>query len=256
MEELMVINPSPRRRRTGGRRKHRSAAQRRATAKLVALNRSRKRHSNPRRRARSHAVARRRSVHVNPRNPIRRARRYKTSGRFRSGGSGIYRYYTNPRRRRRRNPSMRGMFGDLGGQLMGAATGAAGAIGVDLAMTNLPLPAMLKTGRIRYLTAGAGAILLGMIAGLAGFRRIGTDLARGSLTVTLRDAIKEVAAASGFNLGYYSAAPVFSYPTPGGQNLRGAGGMGRLGVFMPSTSTAAREREARQMGEIGVYFHR
>jgi hypothetical protein len=182
MEELLIVNP--RRRRARGKRKGRSAAQRAATRKMIAANRSRRsRRSapsmsiNPRRRRRSRSRASARRYRRNPATPA------LLRG-FRIGGTDPMRIVQN------------------------AAIGAVGAIALNAVLSRLPLPMMLMTGRVRYLTQGAVAIGLGMLA--ANFKLVGSQVAaqaaEGALTVTLADAIKDFAAAAGFPLagmGYY-----------------------------------------------------
>lgn len=177
MEELLIVNPRRR------RRKGRSAAQRAATRKLLAFNRAR-------RGARRNPVA----ALANP----RRRRRHRMSS-----------------RRYRRNPAAFSLrrFGTIGGQapmriIQNAAIGAIGAIALNAVLSRLPLPATLMIGRTRYLTQGAVALGLGMLA--ANLKFVGVQMAaqaaEGALTVTLADAIKDFAAAAGFPLagmGYY-----------------------------------------------------
>jgi hypothetical protein len=99
---------------------------------------------------------------------------------------------TNPRRRRfiraRRNPRILsgGMGGFFSNSLMPAAVGAAGAIGVDMAIGNLTfIPATWKTGTMLSVTRvglslGVGA-LVGMIAG----DEYGEQAAAGGIVVAL-----------------------------------------------------------------------
>lgn len=176
MEELLIVNPRRRRRSRKARArsgKRRSAAQRAATRRMIAANRARR------------------------------------------GGS--ISFAANPRRRRRsyrRNPAaLLGNFGKINSQqpmriIQNAAIGAVGAIVLNTVLSRLPLPAMLVTGRTRYLTQGITALGLGMLA--ARFKLVGGQMAaqaaEGALTVTIADAIKDFAATAGFplaGLGYY-----------------------------------------------------
>jgi hypothetical protein len=105
--------------------------------------------------------------------------------------------------------------------IQNAAIGAIGAVALNAVLSRLPLPMMLMTGRTRYLTQGAVAIGLGMLA--ANFKLVGAPIAaqaaEGALTVTLADAIKDFAAAAGFPLagmGYYlPGVGVRAAPSPG-----------------------------------------
>lgn len=105
------------------RRSRRTAAQRRATAKMLAARWGTRRAS-----------------------PVRRRRRRTMS-------------VARVRRHYRRNPSPR--IGNVMGLLTNAATGAAGAIAVNAVYGMLPLPATLKTGNMAHVTKAAIAIGLG-----------------------------------------------------------------------------------------------
>lgn len=155
MGQLMLINPKK-------RRKTRTAAQKRATAKMVSANRSRRR-TKPR-------------LASNPA-PVRRRRRTTSVAAVKRRSS----------RRIRRNPIG---FSGITGSLMNAGIGAVGAIAVDTAFSFLPIPLDFKVG---YKGAAAKAALaLGV--GIFGGKIIGKDtagkLAAGSLTVIAYDLVK------------------------------------------------------------------
>jgi len=227
-EQILLINPIPRRKKAGvkSRRKspvsstrkrsavmakrkvarRRTAAQKAATRRLVALNRSRRK---------APAKRRRRSPDHNPigapyrgistmSNPIRRRKR-------RPNPISVVRR----RVRRSRNPLNSGLVGSL---LMPAVWGAGGALALDIAWGYLPIPATIKAGPLRYLAKGAGAIALSMIAGKATSKRNADLLGIGALTVIVHDAAKEALTKAaptlkmdgvGYyvnGLGYYSPA--------------------------------------------------
>lgn len=191
MEELLLINPSKRGKRKTKSRKHRSAAQRAATRRLVALNRSRRAGSSSPKRRRS---ARRSTPITYAANPVRRRRRAHSTHRRVST------------RRYRRNPT--GLFGNLVPMVTDAAIGAAGAIAVDVAVGLLPLPANLKTGLLGTVTRGAAAVALGTVGGMIMPRRVAKQMAAGSLTVTAYGALKgflatNVPALGLSGMGYY-----------------------------------------------------
>lgn len=198
----MLVNPSARpskrkkskrkaktRAKTKGKvktmaKKRRSAAQRAATKRLVALNRSRK--SPARRRRRSSSPAK-----VKYRNRTRTVTKYRTR---------------RPARRRvvaRRNPSARGIINQM---IMPAATQATGAIALDVLMgyTQGFLPAQLTSGPAKALVKGVAAIGIGMVVGKFGKRKFGKDMALGALTVTLHDLMRSTLeqAAPQVQLGY------------------------------------------------------
>lgn len=90
------------------------------------------------------------------------------------------------KRARRRNPRARVFTQrNLTDYAMAATVGAAGAIALDVVLSYLPLPAILKTGIPGKITKGAAAIALGAVANASGLVKTGTarDMAVGALTV-------------------------------------------------------------------------
>ena len=171
-------------------------------------------------------------------NPRKRRRRRKTTTKRRrrrrnprpsyvSGSSVVRR---NPRRRRRsrarrRNPRRRPMMrmGNLGqifqDSVMPAVTAAGGAIGMDIVWNMLPIPLTFKTGPVRYLAKGIGAIGMGMVAGMFFPARTAQAFTSGALTVVAYEGLKEAMAVwmpqlalsaydinEGYGMGYPSAA--------------------------------------------------
>jgi hypothetical protein len=154
MSELMLINPRKRR-----RKRKMSVKQRRYFGKRVSARK---------RRRRSVVAA-----------PLRRHRLYKT----------------NPHRRHkryRRNPSLRGFrpMAFMKDTLMPSAVGAAGALGLDMLLGFVPLPDMLKTPTMRPIVRIAGAVGIGIVAGMVTNKRIGEQVGAGALTVVLYDTLK------------------------------------------------------------------
>lgn len=188
-ETLMLINPK--RRSASGRKKPRSTAQKAATKRLVALNKSKR---APTRRA----------------NPIRRR---KTT----------HHAVATTARRRRRHHNPISMHKPLA-MLMPALYGAGGALVINAAMNYLPLPAMLTTGRVRYATKFGLALLIGTF----GKKVLGAKaqaMAEGAMIVTMAEALKDiVGGATGLQLGdsdgisYISPAQLAAY-TDGGSNF-------------------------------------
>ena len=142
-----------------------------AIIKLVNPKRRRRRRSSPR--ARAHRTIHRnprrrhsrRRVHSNPK-PRRSFRRSKRSG-FLSGGGGLVK-----------------------GTLMPAATGAAGALAVDMALGFLPLPANLMTGMLRPVVRLGAAYGIGKLGGMVTNKRTGHLMMAGAVTVIAYDIIK------------------------------------------------------------------
>lgn len=201
MQEILLVNPARRPSKRRKSTKRASPAQLRARAKFAAAARARSKKgaavmSNPKRRTRRA----KRSVAVRHRNPIRHA---------------------NPKRRthrRRRNP----IGGDLRATslLKGALVGALGATAVNTVLGQVSgmLPATLTTGNMAYLTRLGAALGLAALAGKMGAKRaMVAQMAEGSMTVTLHDAIVSLSGGMGMQLG----------------------GMRGLGVYMPGRGAQA-----------------
>lgn len=112
------------------------------------------------------------------------------------GTKRIRRRKLNPRVRRRRRHNPRGMFGlpsfsGIMDQVMNAGLGAAGGLGLNLALSYIPLPDALKTGWARHGVRLVGALGLGALA-----RRFlgakGNAVAAGALTIVVYDIAKQV----------------------------------------------------------------
>lgn len=213
MPSLFVINPSPRKGakkgKTMARKRRRTSVRRRRTTTRVATFAR-----NPIRRRR-----RRTSVRSFARNPIRRRRRVS-----------VKRYRRNPSARR-----MMGGVGKLSSMVMPAVAIGAGAVGAEVLMGYLPLPAQLKTGVMRHVTKGGVGIVGGIILGKV-FKqpKLGKFFAAGAIAIATHDAIKEALAArmpslkfgGGMgaylprsavtgSLGYYSPAGTVDYSAMG-----------------------------------------
>lgn len=188
------------------RKKRRSAAQKAATRKLVALN---KRRSGPTKRrapAPARKVARRRR-----RNPIvsvtpRRRRRAATS--------------VAPMRRRRRNPiRAKGMMDSI---VIPALTASAGALALDVAWAYAPIPLNLKVGNLKHVSKAAGAIGLSWLASQVVSKKTAEAMGVGALTVVFHDALREMAAKTMpalkmDGMGYYNAGyPAGTLEDPNG----------------------------------------
>lgn len=174
---LFLFNPSPRPGIKAGKpgrktvkKKPRSAAQKAATRKLVALNKTRRG---------GHAKSRTRTV-VMTRNPAPRpsTKKRRSTKRSASAAGKVLRY--------RRNPAPRPASSGPLGMLKDAGLGAAGSIGVgflvDKALTMLPA----SVPRSPEVAAGLtllGALGVGMLAAKVGQRATGRAIAVGAMTV-------------------------------------------------------------------------
>jgi hypothetical protein len=195
MEQLLLVNPSPKRRKRrlpprgpGGQFLKRGS-------RRTASRKRRRRNPIP-------------GASVIPANPVRRHRR-------RSVSRGMS-------RRRRRNPSGgRGFLGALTAPLMPAVVGAGGAIANEVAFKFLPLPANLKTGMIGTLARAAVAVGVGMALDRVAGRRIASQMTAGALTVLAYGQLRSVLATAAPNLvgeyisgddemGYYGAGTVLN----------------------------------------------
>jgi len=94
-------------------------------------------------------------------------------------------------KRYRRNPiKKKGIMGILQNTVMPSAIAAGGAVGLDVIMGYLPIPATLKTGPMRHLAKGAGAIGMGMLASMFLKPKTAELITTGALTVVMHDAGK------------------------------------------------------------------
>lgn len=176
--QMLVVNPRRKRRR--GKKRHMSALQRQF------FGGGRK----SRRRRRSVALSTG-SKHV------RRSRR-RSHRRMSLGGRGMRLGSFNPK-------------SFINDTLLPAGIGAGGALALDAALTFAApyIPASLNTGIARTGIKLAGAIGIGMIAGMAMGKRFGEQAAAGAVTVVLYDFLKPYAAQvvpgiSGYDMGWVS----------------------------------------------------
>lgn len=172
MEELFVVNPRDSKGRFIKARKRRrqnpgakSARRRRRTAKAATPKRRR-----------------------------RRATKHTHWGKVKS-----HRRRVNPsssrRRRRRRNPTLNlRAFSPAAiiDQVIPASIGAAGAVALDVAIANLPLPDQLKVGYSRHAVRAVGAIALGMLSRYFVRPETAARIGSGALTVVMYGVLKDL----------------------------------------------------------------
>jgi hypothetical protein len=136
-------------------------------------------------------------------NPRRRTRRKTTTRRRRPAAKRRVTRRKNPvrrravrkvtRRRRRRNPAPRLTARSIQNNLQVASTGALGALGLDIALAYIPLPAQISGGIMGKVVKGLGAIGLGVVANMAGVSAANaTRMTEGALTVQLHGIGKEL----------------------------------------------------------------
>lgn len=219
MSTLWTINPKKRRKAGRSGKKRRSAKQRAATRRLVAMNRGGFA-SNPRRRRRGRKSAkatRKYTRRASSRKSVRRSRR------------------------RGRSSAMKFNTGNAVSLLKSGAIGGAGAVLIDVGMGQISrfLPAALAApadaaGNIQYGyfgTKAALAIALGTYGGKFLPRGIAEKMAEGSLTVLAYSFIRPFVPA-GLALGYFNPAPTMKPGVRGaGAYVAGAGAYERLGAY-------------------------
>lgn len=128
---------------------------------------------------------------VNPRKR-RRLKSKKTTAKRRSPVRRRVSTRTARKTRRRRNPiRSRGLSGIVNTTLMPAAIAGAGAVGLDVIWGYAPIPETLKVGPMRYVAKAAGAIGLGMLAGMVTKKSTADQLATGAMTVVMYQAMKD-----------------------------------------------------------------
>jgi len=241
MAELLLINPGRKVKPMAKKRRGRSAAQKRATAKLIAYNKSRRagrsRSAAPKRRR-----ARRRSNPIaNPivRRVARRVRRASYGG-----------------RRRRRNPISIGGASGYMAMFKNAVIEGGGAVALDIGFgyVNGTLPATLqrKPGTVgigdavkAVFTVAVGKLLNRATRGLS------MRAARGSLTVQAYDLASTLLPAGvsvAGRLGYAVPGRVVNYSARVGPNIAG-----RLGAYMAPGQTVLLNG-GRVAGRMGAYM--
>jgi len=151
---------------------------------------------NPRRRKRRKTTTRKRRS-VRRKNPVRRKRRTVAKRRY---------------SRRRRNPQ-RLTAARIQRQLTTATQGAIGALGLDIALAYIPLPAQMQGPFIGPVIKGLGAVVLGVVANQLGVRAdTANRMAEGALTVqihgigkTMLGQFMPAVPLSAYGLGYYGS---------------------------------------------------
>lgn len=214
------------------RKKPRTAAQKRATAKLVAMNKARR--SGGSRPARKVRRKTRRSnpvvetVMANPKRR-RRANPRRSSKAAASGAGRVLRY-------RRRNP-VGGIGEFMSAQLLPSAIGGGGALLLDVALAVLPIPATMKVGAMAPIVRIAGAVGIGALANMVTSRKTANQIAAGALTVTMYQIARGFLAKAlpAGSVPGLSAPPFYDPALPGGMGeyISGPGedGLPQLGYI-------------------------
>lgn len=148
----------------------------------------------------------------------RRAHKRRAHNRIRYRAHRSSRRAHNPHRRRgRRRAHNPFKLGGLGHEVTGALIGAAGAIGTDVAMAYLPLPAQLQTGWMNLLTRAAVALGVGYVAGKVAGPSTGRAVGAGGLIVVAYSGLKQ------------ALAPTL------GTSIKGLSGLADFGDYSPAS---------------------
>lgn len=118
-------------------------------------------------------------------------------------------------------------FSDATREIVPAIIGAGGVVGLNYVMQVLPIPASMQTGMTGYAVEFAGALGLGLVAGMVAGKKVGTAVAMGGMVVVTVEFVNDLM--SGNLTGTGSGAMARFVP---GTPI--AGGMGRLGYQSPA----------------------
>jgi len=176
--ELFVVNPSARRAAAPKRKAPMATARRKKNGQFM------KGGAAPRRRAAS--------FKANPA-PRKRKRAAPKAARRATRQVAVFRANPAPRKRRtyKRNPIGKG-FSGVGNLVIPAMGVGAGAVGSEIIMGYLPIPAGWKSGVMRHITKGGVGVAAGMlISKLFRQKKLGFYVAAGAIVIATHDAIKE-----------------------------------------------------------------
>lgn len=232
MSELLLVNP----------RRKRTTRRRRARRRMTALQRQYfgKRRSTHRKRRRRTATL----LATNPA-PVKHRRR-RASSKRRS-----FRRSFAARRARLSGFNVGSFTRDT---LFPSAVGAIGALGVDVALgyANPFLPSFMTSGIGVPLTKIAGAVGIGMAAGMLTNRRIGEQVMAGAITVVMYNWLRTHVQASLPNLtlaGMGYAGPALAYPDNLGMYVNSGAAVPPQVVAAIAAANAGKTAPAAGMGE-------
>ena len=229
--ELLLINPRRRRRKATRKRRRRNPNARRTASRQVMARSGLTRRANPKRRM----MRQGRYARPAARRVTRRYRRNPNGGRM----------------------TMRNVVNNV---VIPAAQAGAGALALDILWGYVPVPLEWKTGNLRHVVKGGGAIVLGMLAENLLGQRIGRNIALGALTVTFHDAMRDMVAqfapqiplgyvGAGYAAGQYGGPMTYDYPAGG--TTQSSAGMGMYvgrGAPAPQVVPMPSKRENENMG--------
>jgi hypothetical protein len=238
MPTLFVVNPSKRKAKKGSSMARR---RRRRNASGQFLRNPSSSYARRRRRKTS-AVT---TVRVRS-NPARRHRR-------RRGLSRALPFRVNPvrrvRHRRRRHMGFRRNPIGRGGLSLGAVMGlvapgvlvGGGAVGAEVVMGYLPIPAAWKTGYVRHLVKGGLGVAGGLIiADVFGMKKLGEYFALGAVAIASHDAFKDMITTQmpGLSFGeYVPGKRLGNQFGDGGFGYASPGMVGQFGEYVPTPAS-------------------
>ena len=171
------------------------------------------------------------------------------------------------RRHRRSHNPITSTTREITSMLVPAGIGAVSAVGLDVIMAYLPLPTAIQTGWGNILAKAAGAVGIGVIAGMVTNKRTGLLVGTGALTVVGYDAVKAALAPTlGTSIKGLSGLADFSdFQSVGVGAYMGQGGQ-PMGAYMnpaallrapaASAPTPAQTLRAKQVAGLGAYMNR
>lgn len=214
--ELFVVNPSPRRAAARKGKTTMARAARNSKGRFVKRSRAKTYKANPA--------------------PPRRKRRAAPKARRTTRQVAVFRANPAPRKRRyKRNPIGGTSFKGLGKMLMPAMGVGAGAVGSEIVMGYLPIPANFKQGVLRHITKGAVGVGAGLLLSkVLKQKTLGFYVAAGAVVIATHDAIKEFIAA---RLPMIPQGGFGQYVTPlpsqfGGMGYINPGATARFGQYV------------------------
>ena len=131
-----------------------------------------------------------------------------------------------------------------------AATGAVGALGLDVALAYIPIPATISGGMVGKVVKGLGAIVLGMVANKVGVSAANaTRLTEGALTVQLHGIGKDLLAqfAPGVAMSAYLTEDMGYYGAGWNPNAAENEGAG-MSQFLPGIEAGSDDFYSSQVG--------
>jgi len=176
------------------------------------------------------------------------------------------RRHGNPFRRRhhsrRHNPFALPSVRSITNDLVPATVGGVGAVGLDVLLAYLPLPAFFASGVGNIIARVGGSLLIGAGVGAVAGKRNGEMAAIGALTVSAYTVIRGFAQSSGLGnsvKGLSGLADFKDYSAAGGLGYQGVSpgtllSGGRMGAYMRRMPTGAYMRP--RFAGVGAYMRR